>query len=135
MTGVQLRWHIFDGRLTEGRVKQARAQYELAGVEVDDAARRIELDVRTAHSTFIEASEVLESQKKVQEQAEEALRLAKSRSEAGTGTQLDVLSAQTALTEARSDGDSGSARLRSGSRPFGAGHGNRVSLPMVRGPE
>ena len=45
--------------------------------------------------------EVLESQKKVQEQAEEALRLANARSEAGTGTQLDVLNAQTALTEAR----------------------------------
>ena len=49
----------------------------------------------------IEAKEVLESQKKVQEQAEEALRLATSRSRAGTGTQLDVLNAQTALTEAR----------------------------------
>ena len=44
---------------------------------------------------------MLESQKKVQEQAEEALRLATSRSRAGTGTQLDVLNAQTALTEAR----------------------------------
>ena len=41
------------------------------------------------------------SQKKVQEQAEEALRLAKSRASAGTATQLDVLSAETALTEAR----------------------------------
>lgn len=103
MTGVQLRWDIFDGRLTEGKVKQARAQYELAGIELDDAARRVELEVRTAHSTFTEANEVLESQKKVLEQAEEALRLARSRNEAGTGTQLDVLSAQTALTEARSN--------------------------------
>jgi outer membrane protein TolC len=38
----------------------------------------------------------------VQEEAEEALRLAQARYAAGTGTQLDVLSAQTALTEARS---------------------------------
>ena len=43
----------------------------------------------------------MESQKKVVEQAEEALRLARARADAGTGTQLDVLSAQTALTEAR----------------------------------
>ena len=34
--------------------------------------------------------------------ADEALRLAKAHAEAGTSTQLDVLSAQTALTEARS---------------------------------
>ena len=64
--------------------------------------RRIELEVRTAYSQFIEAKEVLESQQKVVEQADEALRLANARAEAGTGTQLDVLSAQTALTEARS---------------------------------
>jgi outer membrane protein TolC len=43
----------------------------------------------------------MESQKKVVEQGEEALRLASARNEAGSGTQLDVLSAQTALTEAR----------------------------------
>jgi outer membrane protein TolC len=43
----------------------------------------------------------MESQKKVQEQAEEALRLARARAEAGTGTQLEMLDAQTALTEAR----------------------------------
>ena len=35
--------------------------------------------------------------------AEESLRLADSRFKAGAGTQLDVLSAQTALTEARSN--------------------------------
>ena len=75
--------------------------YERAGIELDDTRRRIELEVRTAYSSFIEAREVLESQKKVLEEAEEALRLASARSEAGSGTQLDVLSAQTALTEAR----------------------------------
>ncbi len=100
-TGVQLSWDIFDGYRTKGRVLEARALYERAQVDLDDTSRRIEQEVRTAYSTFIEAKEVLESQKKVQEQAEEALRLAVARNEAGTGTQLDVLSAQTALTEAR----------------------------------
>ncbi|MCF7669888.1 MAG: TolC family protein, partial [Verrucomicrobia bacterium] len=72
-----------------------------AKVSLDDIMRKIELEVRTAYSNFREAQEVLESQKKVQEQAEEALRLAKVRNEAGTGTQLDVLDAQTSLTQAR----------------------------------
>ena len=44
---------------------------------------------------------MLDSQARVIEQAEEAVRLANARAEAGAGTQLDVLSAQTALTEAR----------------------------------
>jgi len=88
-------------------------------VDVDDGGRRIALEVRTSYSNFIEAREVLDSQKKVVEVAEEALRLARARSEAGTGTQLDVLSAQTALTDARTtqvqalhDYDAARARLQ-----------------------
>jgi outer membrane protein TolC len=100
--GARLVWNIFDGQLTRGRVEQAQAQYDGAKVDVDNQVREIELNVRTQYSQFIEATEVLESQKKVQEQAEETLRLAAARSSAGTGTQLDVLSAQTSLTEARS---------------------------------
>src|SRR6185503_8974601 len=100
-TGIQFSWDIFDGLLTKGRVQQAEALHQRARVEISDVTRRIEQEVRTAYSTFIEAQEVLASQKKVQEQAEEALRLAAARNEAGAGTQLDVLSAQTALTEAR----------------------------------
>ncbi|HYT58784.1 MAG TPA: TolC family protein [Haliangiales bacterium] len=100
--GLQLNWDLFDGFLTRGKVEEAKARYQRAQYEVEDSARRIELEVRTAYSNFIEAEEVLESQKKVVEEAEEALRLANARAEAGTGTQLDVLSAQTALTEARS---------------------------------
>ena len=101
IAGVQMTWSLFDGWRTEGKVKEATALYERAGVELDDTGRRIELEVRTAHSNFIEADEVLKSQEKVLEEADEAVRLARARSEAGTGTQLDVLSAQTALTEAR----------------------------------
>jgi outer membrane protein TolC len=101
IAGVQLSWDIFDGGLAYGKIKQARALHEKAGVELEDAGRRIELEVRTAFSNFREADEVLKSQEKVVEEGEEALRLAKARNEAGTATQLDVLSAQTALTEAR----------------------------------
>ena len=101
IVGAQLVWNIFDGMRTRGRIMETTANYERAGIELDDAARRIELEVRTAYSNFIEAREVIESQKKVVEQGEEALRLARSRADAGTGTQLDVLSAQTALTQAR----------------------------------
>lgn len=99
--GAQLNWDIFDGFLTRGKVIQARAQRERAKNELIDNSRRIELEVRTAYSTFIEAREVLESQEKVQEQAEESLRLARARTDAGTGTQLDVLNAETALTQSR----------------------------------
>lgn len=101
IAGAQLSWNLFDGLRTQGRIKEATANYERAGIDIDDKRRSIELEVRTAFSNFIQAREVLESQLKVVEEGEEALRLARARAEAGTGTQLDVLSAQTALTEAR----------------------------------
>ncbi len=100
-TGAQATWNIFDGGLTRGRVIEAEARYQRAKVDTEDVTRRIELEVRTSYSNFIESKEVLESQKKVVEQAEEALRLAEARFGAGTTTQTDVLSAQTALTDAR----------------------------------
>jgi outer membrane protein TolC len=99
--GGQLSWDIFDGMLTHGKVVQARALYEKSRTDVDDKGRQIELEVRTAYSDFIEAREVLESQQKVQEQADEALREARARADAGTSTQLDVLDAETSLTQAR----------------------------------
>ena len=99
--GAQFNWSILDFGLTKGRVDAAKARLAKSEIDQDDTVRRIDLEVRTAHSTFIEAREVLASQQKVIEQAEEAVRLAMARNDAGSGTQLDVLSAQTALTEAR----------------------------------
>jgi len=116
--GGQLSWNIFDGMLTRGKVTQAKANYTKAKTTLDDRARQIELEVRTAYSDFLTARETLESQTKVQEEAEEALREAKARADAGTGTQLDVLDAQTSLTQARTtqvqalhDYDAARARL------------------------
>ncbi|MGH7977157.1 MAG: TolC family protein [Limisphaerales bacterium] len=99
--GAQMNWDIFDGMLTHGKVIQAQALYEKSKTAVADESRQIELEVRTAYSDFIEAREVLDSQKTVVAEAEEALREANARAAAGTGTQLDVLDAETSLTQAR----------------------------------
>lgn len=101
IAGAQLSWSLFDGGLTRGKIIEAQARYDRAQLDIEDSSRQIELDVRTAYSDFIEAGEVLDSQRVVQQQAEEALRLADARLGAGSGTQLDVLDAQTALTQAR----------------------------------
>jgi outer membrane protein TolC len=101
--GARATWYLFDGLLTHGKVTQARAQYRQAQLEADDTRRRVELEVRQAYSDYRQALELIEAQKKTVEQGEESLRLAEARFRAGTGTQLDVLSAQTALTEARSN--------------------------------
>jgi outer membrane protein TolC len=99
--GVQAQWNIFDGRATAGRVVQARSQLEQTKLSLAEATLSIEVQVRQAYSALVEAWELVQASVKTVEQAQEALRLANVRYGAGTATQLDVLTSQVSLTEAR----------------------------------
>jgi outer membrane protein TolC len=99
--GFQAQWNIFDGRATAGRVVQARSQLEQTKLSLAEATLAVEVEVRRAYSSLVEAWELVAASNKVIEQAQEALRLANVRYGAGTATQLDVLTSQVALTEAR----------------------------------
>lgn len=99
--GVVGSWAIFDGARTRGRVTQARAQLNQARLGVSEQTLAIEVEVRRALSTLQEAAELAEAAGKVVDQATEALRLADVRYRNGAATQLDVLQARVALTEAQ----------------------------------
>ncbi len=99
--GAQVSWDIFDGRATAGRVAQARSQLAQAKLSLDENTLGVEVQVRQAYSSLQEAWELVQASGKTVEQAQEALRLANVRYHAGTATQLDVLTSQVALTEAR----------------------------------
>ncbi len=101
IAGLQAQWNIFDGRATAGRVIQARSQLEQTKLSLAEVTLAVEVEVRRAYSSLVEAWELVEASNKVVEQAQEALRLANVRYSAGTATQLDVLTSQVALTEAR----------------------------------
>jgi outer membrane protein TolC len=101
--GLQGSWNVFDGFLTYGRVKQARAQLEQAKVTYDDSVRQVELEVATAVSNLRQGAQTVDSAQTGVNVNLEALRLADERLAAGTGTQLDVLNAQQQLTTARSN--------------------------------
>jgi outer membrane protein len=98
--GVQTSWSIFDGRETAGRVQQARSRVQQARLGAEELRLEIDVEVRRAHSSLVEATELLSASEKVVEQARESLRISQARLEAGSATQLDVLAAQSALTEA-----------------------------------
>ena len=101
--GVSGQWNVFDGGTTYGKVKAARAQLEESKVTFDDAVRQVELDVSTAVDNLRQGQETIVAAKKGVDVSLESLRLANERLAAGTGTQLDVLNAQTQLTTARSN--------------------------------
>jgi outer membrane protein TolC len=101
--GVTGQWNVFDGGLTYGKVKAAKALLEESKVTYDDAVRQVELDVSTAVDNLRQGQETIVAAKKGVDVSLESLRLANERLAAGTGTQLDVLNAQTQLTTARSN--------------------------------
>lgn len=100
--GVQASWNIFDSKATAGKVTQARSRAQQSRLALEERQLAVELEVRTAHASLAEASEVLRASEQVVAQARESLRLAQTRYQAGLSTQLDVLSAQSSLTQARS---------------------------------
>jgi len=102
VAGVQGSMPIWDSGAIAGQVVQQRALLSETKITYDDDVRQVELEVQTAYSNLQQNRELIVSQEKNVEQAEEALRLAKARLDAGAGVQLDVLNAQVQLLAAQS---------------------------------
>ncbi len=100
LIGAQLSWSVFDGFLTKGKVDEAVALRGRAGEAKAETTRIVALQVRTAWSDLRTARSVLDAQSANVQKAQRALELAQIRYTEGAGTQIDVLNAQTALTEA-----------------------------------
>jgi outer membrane protein TolC len=96
-----LSFPLFDGREVSGRVMQARADYNQARLLEQQIEENVLLAVRSAYASWQEAIASIQSQKRTIAQAEEGLRIANLRYENGVGTQLEVLAAQTANTQAK----------------------------------
>lgn len=101
--GVAASWTLFDGGSTLGRIKEARSNARrvvMARGQIEDFIR---LEV-TAGLLAVRAGErAITSQEKAVEQAAEALKMAQARYETGQATNLDVLDAQLALTQAQTN--------------------------------
>ncbi len=98
--GAQSSWAIFDGRATAGRVRTAKSQATQARLSLEEQQLAIDVEVRRAFASWQQAVELVTASSKVVEQATEALRLSRARFDVGAATQLDVLQAQVALTDA-----------------------------------
>ncbi len=94
---------LFDGGRTIGEVRKAKTDYYQAVLAEEQLQDDIRLEVEEAYDALIKAKKALDLQKETISQAEEGMRIANLRYQTGIGTQLEILSAQTALTDARSN--------------------------------
>jgi outer membrane protein len=93
---------IWDSGAIAGQVIQQRALLSEAKITYDDDVRQVELEIQQAYSNLQQNRELIQSQEKNVELADEAVRLAKARLDAGAGVQLDVLNATVQLLTAQS---------------------------------
>ncbi len=99
--GAQLRWTIFDGGSAQAIARQE--DIDVAIVENDFANQQnlVRLEVEQAFFGLKANEQNIGTAEKAVDLAEESLRLARLRFQAGVGTQTDVIEAQTELTTAR----------------------------------
>jgi len=99
--GVVVSVPIFEGGRTRGDVSKRRAEYRQATLAEQQIRDNITLEVEEAYTNILQAKKALDIQGATIAAAKEGLKIAQLRYQSGVGTQLEVLSAQAALTQAR----------------------------------
>lgn len=99
--GVTLNVPLFTGFENTYRVRAAEAQQEARAAQRDRIRNQVALDVWKAYHSLNTATEALQTTRDLVASAEQSERVALGRYKAGVGSVLDLLSAQTALAQAR----------------------------------
>lgn len=99
--GLELSWSLFDGFGREGELISERARLKQREIELKDVEDDAFLDVRQALLNLKIAEEYVESQRLSLQHAEEGLRLTMTGYREGVNTEVEIVDARSALTEAR----------------------------------
>lgn len=98
--GARVSWLLFEGGAAQARADQRQADIDIADRRFEETRGGIRVEVEQAFFSLGANRENITTARLALEQAREALRLSRLRFEAGVGTQLEVISAQSDLTEA-----------------------------------
>jgi outer membrane protein TolC len=98
--GATLNWNLFDGGKAAAQVDQFKADQATAEARFEQDARQARFDVEESYINQRSRLKQIDTATKAVQQAEESLRLARLRLDAGVGTQLEVITAEAALTTA-----------------------------------
>lgn len=99
--GARLQWDFFDGGAAKARAKQEITNIAIAETNFAAQRNQVRFEVEQAFFNLRANKENIQTANLALEQAQESLRLARLRFQAGVGTQTDVINQQTALTRAR----------------------------------
>jgi outer membrane protein len=101
--GAAASWPLFDGFAREGNVIQQKARLKQSQIDLIDTEETALYEITSAMLSIQDAAEFAESQKFNLTRAAEALRLVQIGYREGINTQVEIVDAQSALTEARAN--------------------------------
>lgn len=101
--GVSVEMNVFDTGVTLSKIHGAEADLKKAEETYRNTVDSVNLDVRSNYLGLREAEKRISTTKLAVEQADEDYRIAQLRYMSGVGTNTDVLDAQVALTQAKTN--------------------------------
>lgn len=101
--GVELGWNLYQGGATRSLIREAVANKDKAGFELDNAIRQAELDARQAFLGVVSGEARARALEQALVSSQAQLKSTKLGQEVGVRTAVDVLNAQQALFSARRD--------------------------------
>jgi outer membrane protein TolC len=99
--GANVQWTSFDGGAARASAQQSEKTMQIAETNFADTRNQIRFEVEQAYDNSRANLENIQTTSLAIEEAQEALRLARLRFNAGVGTQSDVIDAESNLTEAQ----------------------------------
>lgn len=101
--GVTANWNLFDSGLTKAQIAEAKTAVATAAIQDKQTRDGIELEVRTDYLSMKEAEQRIQTSAVAVNQAADSLKIAEAKYSAGVGTNIDVIDAQLALTQAKTN--------------------------------
>jgi outer membrane protein len=100
---LALTWNLFDRFATRLNVETTRTIYENTRINRDDSRLQVQADIRTAYTNYAIAWKQLDEARTGLKSAEKSYEAVQAMYEVGSSSIVDVLTAQAALVQARSN--------------------------------
>jgi outer membrane protein TolC len=103
IAGLNIHFNLFNGRTDRARLAESHLQERRSNALQDHMAQSVRLQVQKAYLELQTAGQRIEVNQQAAKQAEESLRIIRNRYEAGLTTVTDLLRAETAVIQAKTN--------------------------------
>ncbi len=101
--GLSINIPIFDGFAKKYKIQQAKFTVDKVRQSLSLVEQSIDLQIRSANITILNGLETLKTQKRNLDLAQEVVRVSKIKYQSGTGSNIEVINAESALKEAQTN--------------------------------